>query len=257
MDFYYFSGTGNTHLIVKTMKETFQENGIDTNMRKIENSKPEEVNLNHTLGLGFPVAELSTYPFIWKFIKSLPPAENTEIFMVDSLAGFSGGLVGPVREIVKKKGYHPIGACEIVMPPNIFYIEDEEACKKKVDNGLMKAREYVEALIKGEAKWGRVPLLSDVMYYTSLIGLRITESNLNQKLLNFNPDKERCSKCQICHLLCPIDNINIDENGYPKHLKHCQYCLRCASFCPKGAINCRINYKNKTYHAVKAKELLD
>ena len=55
------------------------------------------------------------------------------------------------------------------MPPNIFYIEDEEACKKKVDNGLMKAREYAEALIKGEAKWGRVPLLSDVMYYTSLI----------------------------------------------------------------------------------------
>lgn len=239
------------------MKETFQENGIPTNMYKIEKSNPEEVNLNHTIGLGFPVAELSTYEFVWKFIKSLPPADGTEIFMVDTLAGFSGGIVGPVRKIAKKKGYTPIGACEIIMPPNIFYIEDEETCKKKVEKGLMKARKYAETLIKGEAKWGRVPIFSDVMYFTSLIGLKITESDLNQKLLNFNPDEERCSKCQICHRLCPIDNIIIEKNGYPKHLKHCQYCLRCTSFCPKDATSCHINYKGKKYQAVKAKELLD
>ncbi|MCE5213400.1 MAG: hypothetical protein LLF83_01595 [Methanobacterium sp.] len=53
---------------------------------------------DHIIGLGFPIAELSTYEFVWKFIKSLPLSEGTEIFMVDTLAGFSGGIVGPVRD---------------------------------------------------------------------------------------------------------------------------------------------------------------
>ncbi len=256
IDFYYFSGTGNTYLVVKKMKETFEENGFPTNMLKIEDSNPEDIDLDHTIGLGFPISKLFTYEFVWKFIKSLPSADGTEIFMVDTLGGFSGGIVGPVREIVEKKGYNPIGACEIIMPPNIFYIEDEETSKNKVEKGLAKAKKYTEALIKGKTKWGRVPILSDALYYTSLISLKVTETDLSQKLLSLNPDDEKCSKCQICFRLCPIDNIIMNENGYPEHLKHCQYCLRCTSFCPKGAIPCSLNYKGKTYRAVKAKKLL-
>jgi Pyruvate/2-oxoacid:ferredoxin oxidoreductase delta subunit/flavodoxin len=257
VDFYYFSGTGNTYLVVKRMMETFQKNGIETNMYKIEDLKPEKVNLDHTIGLGFPIAELSTYEFVWKFIKSLPQSEGTKIFMVDTLAGFSGGIVGPVREIVKNKGYKPIGACEIIMPPNIFYIQDEETCKLKVNKGLQKAEKYAQTLIEGTSKWGRVPLLSNALYFTSMIGLKMTETNLNQKLLNLSPDLEKCSKCKICYRLCPVDNIKIREDEFPKHQFNCEYCMRCVSFCPKKAISCPINYKGKTYHAIKAKELLD
>ncbi|MEG3225568.1 MAG: 4Fe-4S ferredoxin, partial [Methanobacteriales archaeon Met13] len=95
--------------------------------------------MDHVIGLGFPIAGLSTYDFVWKFIKSLPEANGTKIFMVDTLAGFSGGIVGPLREIVKKKGYQPRGAKEIIMPPNIFYIQDEKTNKKKVEKGLIEA----------------------------------------------------------------------------------------------------------------------
>lgn len=256
IDFFYFSGTGNTHLVVQRMKEVFEEHGIPVQLFKIEESSLEDVNLDHTVGLGFPVAELSTYDFVWKFIKSLPPGGGTEIFMVDTLAGFSGGIVGPVRKIVKKKEYSPIGACEIIMPPNIFYVEDNKASKKKVKKGLKKAGKYAKALIKGEAKWGRIPLISDAVYYTSLISLKLTETRINQRLLQLKTDEEKCSKCQICYQLCPINNINLKENGYPKHGDHCQYCLRCTSFCPKKAIPCSMNYKGKTYRAVKAKKLL-
>lgn len=256
VDFYYFSGTGNTYLVVKEMEKVFMEQGMAIKLCKIEESRPADLDLEHTIGLGFPVAELSTYDFVWNFIKSLPRASDTEIFMVDTLAGFSGGIVGPVRKIVEKKGYIPIGACEIVMPPNIFYIQDKKACEKKVKKGLKKAGKYAKALIKGNAKWGRVPLLSDAVYYTSLAGLKITETDLNQRLLHLETDEKKCSKCQICYRLCPINNIQMRENGYPEHLNHCQYCLRCTSFCPKKAIPCPYNYKGKTYHAVKAKELL-
>ena len=257
IDFYYFSGTGNTLLVVKKMRDILTEKGVLVNLHKIENSKPEDVNLDHTLGLGFPIAELSTYNFVWKFIRALPETDqNTEIFMVDTLAGFSGGIVGPVHEIAKKKGYKPIGAEEIVMPPNIFYIQDEKTCQEKVQKGLEKAEKYALDIISGKSKWGRVPVLSDAVYYTSIAGLKVTESNLNQKLLRLEVNDEECHRCGICAKLCPVKNITLPEGEYPVHGFNCEYCLRCTSFCPRVAVSCPINYKGKTYRAVKAREFL-
>lgn len=256
IDFYFFSGTGNTYLVVKKMKETFEKSGIKASMYKIEDSNPEKIDLDHIIGLGFPIAELSTYEFVWDFINALPQANGTEIFMVDTMGGFSGGIVGPVRKIVERKGYTPIGACEIVMPPNVFYIQDEKTNKRKIEKGLNKAEKYAKALLEGKADWGRVPVLSDAVYYTSLIGLKLTETNISQKMFTLKTDKEKCSQCRICVELCPIDNIEMDENGYPENLMNCQYCLRCTSFCPNKAISCPINYKGKTYRAFENPKFL-
>jgi NAD-dependent dihydropyrimidine dehydrogenase PreA subunit len=256
VDFYYFSGTGNTLLVVKKMRDTFEENGINVNLSKIEESNPDEINLKHTIGIAFPVAVLSTYPFVWDFLKSLPNANGTEIFMLDTLAGISGGIVGPLREIVKRKGYTPIGAKEIKMPPNIFFIQEEETNKIKVEEGLIRAEEYANDIINGKAEWGRVPVLSDAINLFSRGALKLTGVNLHQKFFLFDLDKEKCNKCGICVNLCPTKNIWINGGKYPVHGLNCHYCLRCTSFCPKHAIPCKFNYKKKTYNAVKAKEFL-
>jgi ferredoxin len=257
IDFYYFSGTGNTLLVVQKMRDVFTEKGIPVNLHPMERSKPDNINLNHTIGLGFPIAELSTYNFVWNFIRGLPETDqNTEIFMVDTLAGISGGIVGPVHEIVKKKGYHPIGAREIVMPPNIFYIEDEETSKEKVQRGLIRAEQYAGELCTGNSQWDKSSIFSRTVYYTSLAGLKITESSVNQKLLHLKTDEAECKSCGICVKLCPVHNITMDEGKTPEHGFNCEYCLRCTSLCPRGAISCPFNYQGKTYHTVKAKEFL-
>lgn len=254
VDFYFFSGTGNTLLVVKKMQEIFEKEGITVNLHKIEDSDPNSVNLNHTIGIAFPVAFFSTYPFVWDFIKSLPQVNGTEIFMVDTLGGFSGGIVGPLREIVKKKGYSPIGACEIQMPINIFYIQDKETNETKVEKGLIEAEKYALDILDGKSEWGRVPILSDSMYLFSTGLLKLTGANLHQKWFNFNIKEEECKKCGICVKLCPLGNIKMENGEYPKRGLNCEYCLRCTSFCPRHAIPCKFNYKGKTYTACKAKE---
>lgn len=256
VDFYYFSGTGNTLLVVKKMKETFEKKGIEVNLNRIEKSEPGKVDVKKTIGIAFPIAELSTYLFVWEFIKSLPQVNGTEIFMIDTLAGFSGGIVGPIREIVKKKGYKPIGAKEIIMPPNIFYIQDEEAKKKKIEKGLVKAEEYANDIINGKSKWSRVPVLSDAMSSVSSGLLKLSGSQQSQKWFNFEVDQTLCNKCGNCVDLCPVNNIKMDEGKYPEHGLKCEYCMRCLSFCPKQAIPNKFNYKGKNYRAVKAKEFL-
>jgi hypothetical protein len=76
---------------------------------------------------------------LWDFIENHPMAQRTEIFMLDTLGGFSGGIVGPIRRKVKNRGYKPIGACEIVMPSNIFHIQDQRTSTQKIkkDSGVL------------------------------------------------------------------------------------------------------------------------
>ncbi|MFA5779386.1 MAG: EFR1 family ferrodoxin [Elusimicrobiota bacterium] len=254
IDFYYFSGTGNTLLAVKKMRDVFVKNGINTNLYKIEKTDPRKMNLNLTIGLAFPVAYFSTFPFVWKFIKSLPPAKGTGIFMVDTLGGTSGGIVGPLKRILKKKGYNTIGAKEIRMPSNIFYIENDEIKKKKTSAGLKSAGEYAFELINGKSKWHRVPVLSDVVYFISDCLTKLLNWKPHQKLFLFKVNKSKCKRCGLCVKLCPENNIKMEN--YPVHQYKCQYCLRCVSFCPAQAVPCLFNYKNKTYHAVPAGDLL-
>lgn len=238
------------------MEETLQKQGINVNLHKIEYSEPESVNLNHTIGIAFPVAFFSTYPFVWDFIKSLPMTDVTEIFMLDTLGGFSGGIVGPFREIVEKKGYNPIGAKEIQMPSNIFFIQDPESNEIRVNKGLIEAEKYALDIINGKSKWGRVPVLSRGMFLFSSGLLKLTGANLHQRWFNFNVKEKECKKCGICAKICPLGNIKMEHGEYPVHCLNCEYCLRCTSFCPRQAIPCKFNYKGRTYRAVKAKEFL-
>ncbi len=109
VDLYYFSGTGNTYRVARKMADIFMQRGVNIALYKIEKADPAKINPNHTIGLGFPVAVQSTYPFIWKFIMGMPDANGIKVFMVDTLEAFSGGMVGPLKRILEQKGYSPIG----------------------------------------------------------------------------------------------------------------------------------------------------
>ena len=131
IDIYFFSGTGNTLLVVRKMKEVFVKNNINVNLYRIEKSKPQEINTEHTIGLAFPVACQSTYPFVWDFIRNMPEVKGAGVFMVDTMLAYSGAIVGPVKSVLRKKGYSPIGAREILMPSNVVFKKPNEQRKLK------------------------------------------------------------------------------------------------------------------------------
>jgi len=251
IDLYYFSGTGNTLLVVRRMKEVFEEHGVSVALHRMERTDPEDMDLSHTVGLAFPVAVQGTHPFIWRFIEGLPDSDGTPVFMVDTLAVFSGGLVGPVRRILKKKGYRPIGAAEIRMPSNVFLRRiDREKNERKIARGLRSAERFAIRLLEGRTRWIRIPGLSDLMS-------RLSRS---ERLWSYyrrkNPimvDHSRCDRCGLCVELCPVSNITMEE--YPVHGDLCTYCLRCISFCPKEATYIP-DGGYRRYRAVRVQELL-
>lgn len=257
IDFYYFSGTGNTLLIVKKMQEVFEQHGSTVHLYRIETADPNTINVQHAIGLGFPVAEQGTYPFVWDFIRSLPASNGTPIFMVDTLMAFSGGIVGPLKKILTQKGYNTIGAKEIIMPNNLFpkksYDTKNEA---KVKRGLEQAEHYANAILRGRSSWRRVPILSDFM---GIFSQAPWAWNFLRRGYHLEADREKCVKCGLCAKLCPVENIELDE--YPEYKDACVICMRCVSFCPKQAIYAsKVHFSSKreytSYRAVKSSELL-
>ena len=165
VDLYYFSGTGNTYLVAHTMAETLSEAGVETYLLPIDLQTPVRVAPGRALGLAFPVAYQSTYPFLWRYFQALPPGNGTEAFMVDTMGGLSGAIVGRMKGLMLRKGYRPIGACEIQMPFNFWLLDAEKMHHRDViERGMEKARRYALDLVEGRARWGKLPVLADLAY---------------------------------------------------------------------------------------------
>jgi len=250
---YCFTGTGNTLLVAQEMLRTFAEKGLETHLFRMERADPARVPLDGLLGLAFPVAGQTTFPLVWRFARALPSAQGTPIFMVDTMMAFSGGVVGPLRRVVEKKGYRPIGAQEIVMPNNFSPLKiDEEKNRIKITRGLAKAQRYAQDLLDGRVRWGHVPVLPDLLY--AILGspfLWRISGAIGQR---FVLEQDKCSRCGLCEELCPLGNISLDP--YPQFGPHCQLCQRCIAFCPTEAIHLPW-LKHERYRAVRAAEILE
>jgi len=255
IDIYRFSGTGNTLLVAEKLAEVFRRNGKTVRFFRIEKSDPAGIDTDHTLGLAFPVAAQSTYPLVWDFIEKLPPGVGTGVFMVDTLHSFSGGIVGPLRKIMAGKGYRPLGAREIPMPNNFLPGKINPAKNRaKVESGLENAVLFAEALLAGRARWGRVPLFSDLMNLLSRS--RPVVNYLRRRGTKFTVEERSCTRCGTCVKLCPAANIAMEAGEYPVFSERCQQCMRCISLCPTGAIVVP-GKKYKVYRAVTAAEILN
>ena len=251
--FYYYSGTGNTLLVVREMAQTFEESGLKVTLYRIETTDPAAVRTNATIGLAFPVAFQSTFPFLWNFFRNLPVGRGTEIFMVDTMAAFSGAIVGPLKKILQKKRYHCLGAKEICMPNNWFPRKinaGKNAQKRKT--GMAQARKYALDLISGKSHWHRVPLLPDLFFLLCCNPFMMKKINTAPGK-NITVNKDKCTGCGLCRQLCPVENITL--NTFPQWSDHCETCMRCLCFCPVDAIH----IPGKTfmpYRTVKAGELM-
>ncbi|HOO59349.1 MAG TPA: EFR1 family ferrodoxin [Candidatus Mcinerneyibacteriales bacterium] len=230
--FYLFSGTGNTFLLYRSVRKAFEEAGYVCEAQWISRKKEYGHSSGDIIGILVPVAVQSTFPFIFDFLRTFPGGDN-ELFFLDTLGAYSGGLLGPVKKILLAKGYFTAAAQEIVMPSNFFKNgrnpEEEEKTRRQ---GLEEGRRFVRDFINGEKKWPGDSFWSPVMQ--ALSGSSLLWKMLRKKY-RFTVDPGTCIRCGRCLSLCPVENITMEE--IPCFAGHCEFCLRCVTFCPTGAIS--------------------
>ena len=233
IDFYYFTGTGNTLLVVDAMAAAFAARGVAVRKLRIERSDPKAVDLGKTLGLAFPVAAFSTYPLVWSFVDALPRADGTEVFMVATLGALSAAMAGQLRVALLRKGYKPLGAKQIVMPGN-FMMKKIDPAKdaKTVAKAERKAAAFAVALLDGKTRWdANVPhLASALRWFFS----KAFDKAGKVRFATVGVEPAKCSKCGLCAKLCPTGNIAME--GLPRFDGRCQGCMRCFAYCPTQAV---------------------
>ncbi len=248
IDLYWFSGTGNTLFIAKALAGFLGENGFEVNLKPIEASNPENVDLDRTTGLAIPVAEQGTYPFIWDFINNLPSPktysiDDADVFVVDTLMLYSGGIKGPIKKILEKKGFNLLGAKEIIMPNNLMKLKNQpDKDKLKMKKGAETAKQFALDLISGKAVWKDIPFYSDMM---SSFSKNDSTWNVFRNNFPLKVDNNKCTRCRLCERICPEQSwsYNKEENEMKWLKTDCIYCLRCFSYCPAEAIT----YGKKNY----------
>ena len=195
--------------------------------------------MDHAIGLIVPVAGQGTFPNVWKFLYSLPVTDKTEFFLIDTLGIYSGGIKGPIKKVIKRKGYIPVGALEIKMP-NTFLkkieskIKDTEILSKANDN----LNSFIFELINSKAKWSDIPIYSDIL---SIFFRTKTMTKIWNKFFKKNITI-KCIECSICKNVCPEKCFIDEEKHIDINSKDCILCQRCLEFCPVNAI--QLNNKN-------------
>ena len=247
---YCFSGTGNTLLATRRLMAGLDERGVETTCYALTPDAHVQPGTSG-LGIAFPVACQSTYPFVWDFIARLPPGDGRAVFVLDTLHAFSGGLLAPLRHLLVGKGYEPLGAIEIKMPSNLRLREPrEEQVAATTEKAMAAVDCFAEQLAEGRAEWPRAGMLEGVLHALSRSRLLW---GFARWMMGLRHDPGHCSDCGFCQSICPLHAI--DPQGTPVlDRKACQLCMRCYSYCPVGSIRSRLPWQ--TYRAVKVGELL-
>lgn len=230
VELYYFSGTGNTYLLAKAMQSEFMSMTISCELKQMS-TKKVVINNNSLVGLIFPVAIQATYPNVFAFIKRLPKTNGTPIFMADTLNKFSGGIVGVLKHMLKRKGYMCVAAKEFKMANsmNTKPILNKIVLQKN-NEALTQARAYARDILENKVSWKSHYILSLIMNSFSKPKLMW---KLTAKMLVI--DDSKCTKCSLCINNCPTNSLSMKENKVVKNNNTCISCMRCANFCPSNS----------------------
>lgn len=229
-----FSGTGNTLLAARALSDELSGLGRDVSLVAMDARTPFSLPEDASLGLALPVACFSTYPTVWRFLDALPDGRERGAFLLATMGGLSMGMEGPVRNLVKRKGYEPLGSKILVMPGNYGNKTiPAERNARRVAAALRAARRYADALAGGRAGWsGGAPLVSS--FWAWLARTRWPWRAF-YKVFPLEVNRERCTGCGLCRDICPERNIAVEE-GCAAIGTRCESCQRCAAFCPAEAI---------------------
>ena len=256
IDYYVFSGTGNTLLIAAHIAEKIVTMGHDVALHGI--NVDVEPDSDSVIGVAFPVAFFSYYPVVLDFFEKLPVGNQRKIFITGTMGGCGMGLEGWFRKLVAAKGYIPIASELFVMPGNYNNQSlDRTANDHIVAKALIKADVFAAHIADNISEWKRGSTIIPSMWHKFVTSRLII--SFFYRMYPIQVCNDRCVMCMRCASLCPADAFDC-SGDYPKIIpSKCQCCQRCAGFCPVSAIT----VTNKTivpYSAVdfdKFKELLN
>lgn len=291
-EIYYFTGSGNSLAVARTIAEKINGKLISIPSVMGQESIKSQAGV---IGFVFPVyyatfGESGIPMIVERFIRKLKNLGSRYIFAICTHGGAPVKTIESFREMIHSQGGNlsagfavkmgnPYSAMEKIEHV-LFQKELEIDCKRenekrrKISNDweekLKDICEYIDARKKGKFETqGKVIKRILSPYYAFQKGaalhryreLSLTTKQTLEELIpladsSFYSD-QKCSGCGTCVKVCPVNNIVL-ANNKPVWKHNCETCFACFQWCPKEAIHGDIVEYEKRYHlpGVKLKDML-
>ena len=249
------SGTGNSARVAGWIGDTAARQGLHTVVLSSKKSDPQKEirqNKNDVLGIVFPTHGFTMPWNVFKFVCFLPQRKSARAFCVATrgslrfgrlvVPGMSGTGTFIIALMLFLKGYRVSGVMSVNMPSNWWSLHPIQHGKSHdiiIGQAERQVHHFAGSIFASKKVWCTRNNL-----YEIIVGLLLAPVSVGYlffgrfflaKLFFAN---DRCDGCGVCIKNCSFNAIKMlgRANARPFWKYSCESCMRCASFCPKGAI---------------------
>lgn len=210
---YYFSGTGNTFLVVEKLAKYLRKLGNVVNFTSCEKVERIESDCD-IIGIAYPI-HTSTAPKIFsEFLEKMPIVDNKPLFGIVTSGYMAGDVLNYESKILIQKGYNPFLFRNIVVANNLHlpFLCPLKVTKQSVIN---------KRLIKIERKINKIAIdinnknldIRGNNILGNLFGYLQRRYGVIHEERNFKGFmcSDSCTKCKWCINNCPTKNIKISS----------------------------------------------
>ena len=226
---YYFSGTGNSEWVAKTLADRTCD--IAVNIAHLHLEDKITVGKGEVFGLIFPVYAWNLPEIVSDFLKRADISKKAYSYCVCTCGEEAGLLMKVLKKRIKlDSGF------SVVMPNNYIVagdIDSEEEALKKVQEANICLDSIAECINSRET--GRFEVTEGK---AGAVKTFVASHFFNKYARSSKPFKTsyRCNGCGLCESLCPTKNI-IVADGFPLWDDKCLQCFSCIHHCPQRAID--------------------
>ncbi len=232
----YFSGTGNSRYCIEKFLEEYDNTASAYSIE--DDQLLQQLDIHNEIVFSYPV-QYSNIPKILRdyIVKYRDKWQGKKIFVIATMAMFSGDGAGVLGRLLEEYGAIIIGGLHLKMPDSIC---DEKVLKNSLEKNRMIIRKAEDKISKTviTLKQGKSVKegLGVISRLVGCFGQRIYfVGKMNKYYDKLKINSEQCIGCGACVKQCPMNNIEL-QSGKAISSNRCTMCYRCANICPKQAI---------------------
>ena len=237
----YFSQTGNTRKVAKTMAGAFREAGHSVRAVSLKKATPEDLTGCDLLGFGTPChASMAPTP-VKEYLRTIPSLDGRRAFVFATSSGAPGRVLYNMTSLLRKKradvvgGFLTRGEVSYPAPAMVGRCPDRPNADDldRAQDFSLAVAEHVSNGRSGTLPESRPDALKPGWGLYDFAALFTTDGAMRLVLSEPKADPAKCDQCQWCVYECPMDNITLQPD--PVLGNKCIRCYRCLTGCPQDA----------------------
>lgn len=235
---HYFSGTGNTYHMVKTMESELRNRGYEVDLLNIEKDMVKDLSDYQVHIFCFPVYGFGTPSIMLKYMLNLNTIKSKAAIVCTS-AGIEGQSLSHCKYLLNQKGFKVFLTDMVAYTYNWTQILNPQS--KEIEEKVFKAAEVQEIeitkkIINNEINYKKPNIIILALSWIIFIMFQ----NMGRRILGktFIAD-DTCINCGKCMEVCPVKVVDM-YNGKPRWNSNCESCQRCINICPQKSIQLSI-----------------